>query len=198
MKTKRFLSSAVIAILAMASLIFSQETEHQEANSEQRAKVAKLIEQGVESKLFEGISFKYKEGIQKEASQLSSDDKKVLYDQYRKEALKHVLLNTAPIFGIGSYTQGDIASGVIVSICDALGWVAFLSSEGKDAELAIALTSFGIGRIIGWMLPPLYQSQYNKELRKSLNYYDFAYSIDPLIVPKDGTPAIGLAFNLRY
>jgi len=31
-----------------------------------------------------------------------------------------------------------------------------------------------------------------------LNISNVSYSIDPLIVPKDGLPAVGLAFNLRY
>jgi len=27
---------------------------------------------------------------------------------------------------------------------------------------------------------------------------NISFSIDPLIVPRDGTPAVGLAFNVRY
>jgi len=40
-----------------------------------------------------------------------------------------------------------------------------------------------------------HQYSYNKELRETLN---ISYSIDPLIVPRDGIPAVGLAFNVRY
>jgi len=41
--------------------------------------------------------------------------------------------------------------------------------------------------------------KYNKTLREALNINDeISFSIDPLIIPRDGTPALGLAFNVRY
>jgi len=52
---------------------------------------------------------------------------------------------------------------------------------------------------MGVIVPFIHQNNYNKALREALNINDnISLSIDPLIVPRDGTPAVGLAFNLRY
>jgi len=55
-----------------------------------------------------------------------------------------------------------------------------------------------VGRILGLMHPSAYQEKYNKALKSALNINDISYSIDPLIGPKEGVPAVGLAFNLHY
>ena len=40
----------------------------------------------------------------------------------------HVVLNTVPGFGIGSYLQGDVRSGVILTVADVIAWGLIIPS----------------------------------------------------------------------
>jgi len=55
-----------------------------------------------------------------------------------------------------------------------------------------------VNRIWGFISPFTYKEKYNKALKSALNINDISYSFAPLIVPKDGRPSVGLAFNLHY
>jgi len=180
---------------------------------EQRAKVQKLIETGL---------VKNKEEIQRESFYLSPTDKTALYDKNKKEnAVFAALMNTIPGFGLGSYLQGDFVFGITQNAMDVVGWTLAIvglanmeSSEYKcysygcyeeydddDVFIGIMVSGWivlGAGRIMSWIFPFLHEKGYNKTLDAALNGNKFTYSIDPLIVPRDKIPAIGLAFNLRY
>ncbi len=158
---------------------------------------------------------------QQETQQVQSTNKD---DENRmKGAFGYALLNTIPGFGLGSYIQGDKTSGMILSIADGFSLVLLLSAgivspgvcydkpepneiscdsfEWKYAEVALAtgIVVLGASRIAGWIFAYNYANKYNKLLNETLNSNNnVSFSIDPLIVPKDGTPAVGLAFNLRY
>jgi len=67
------------------------------------------------------------------------------------------------------------------------------------------------GRVMGCIFPFNYQKKYNKTLNEALNgngegngegnstsNSNVSYFIDPLIVPRDGMPAVGLTFSLKY
>jgi len=79
---------------------------------------------------------------------------------------------------------------------------SYCDDDYYDDDYVIPLASgwiiIGASRIMSWIFPFLHESGYNKTLDAALNGKSFSYSIDPLIVPRDGIPAIGLAFNLRY
>jgi len=69
----------------------------------------------------------------------------------------------------------------------------------SDGMTPLSMVFVGAGCIYGIVAPILYQSKYNKTLREALNIDEnISFSIDPLIIPRDGTPAVGLALNLRY
>jgi len=74
--------------------------------------------------------------------------------------------------------------------------------EKKNTGFTVSMIAGGVllgaSHIMGIIFPFTHQSKYNKELESALNISNVSYSIDPLIVPKDGLPAVGLAFNLRY
>ncbi|MDR2582496.1 MAG: hypothetical protein LBC75_03350 [Fibromonadaceae bacterium] len=61
---------------------------------------------------------------------------------------------------------------------------------------------FAINWFASIYTPANYEKKYNKELKEALNDYSITVSFAPLIVPsnhpKNGTPAVGLAFNVRY
>jgi hypothetical protein len=181
--TKSFFVAAVYIALALASAAFAQEP------AEQRAKVAALIKADL---------FGNKEEIQREASFLSSDDKEALYKRYRfKHAWAWGLIDFGAGFGVGSYIQGDMWFGTAQLLIDLTGWMFFLG-DNEDMMLP-GLILLGSSRIMSWIVPFTYQSKHNKNLREALGHNDFAYSVNPLIVPRqDGTLAVGLAFSVRY
>jgi len=209
---------SLIVCLAIAVLAQNEQYQYypqqQTANMEQRAKIQRLINNGIA---------KNKEEILKEASSLSALDKEALYEKNKlKAAAGWAALDFFPGFGLGSYIQGDITFGSTQSALDFVGWAVlvcgFVAYESiypddeennkeakKDAEDVLknsSLTSMiilGASRIMSWIFPFIYQKGYNKSLDEALNgSINISYSIDPLIVPKDGMPAVGLAFNLRY
>ncbi|MDR2582808.1 MAG: P13 family porin [Fibromonadaceae bacterium] len=76
-----------------------------------------------------------------------------------------------------------------------------LDDESKKMFVpAVAgIVIFGVGWFYGIWAPVKYETKYNKTLKGALNINDnISYSIDPLIIPRAGTPAVGLAFNVRY
>jgi len=168
-------------------------------NKEQLARVRYLIKDGLE---------KNKEEIQKISLDLSFTDKETLYKRNRyKLAVVWSALNFSTALGLGSYIQGDIGAGIAQSVLEAIGVPCFIIGAGAsftDSRIVWGtLVVVGIGsvvtsRVIGLVSPFSYQKKHNKELESALNINNVSYSIDPLIVPKDGVPAVGVAFNLRY
>ena len=154
-----------------------------------------LIDDGLE---------KNKEEIQEKSLYLSYNEAKSLYNRNKKRnALGWAALGGTVGLGIGNYAQGNIAMGAVQSFLDVLGYASIsvldhvLPSHSSEAVAVLSLVS---SRIMGIITPFVYQSSYNRTLADALNNNNFyySYSIDPLIVPKDGAPAVGLAFNLRY
>ena len=137
-------------------------------------------------------------------------------------------LNVVPGFGLGSYIQGDITSGIKLSIADVVGVAVLLygnlvledgcSTEGEPyfcdtpeyeralIEVTVTLTTgvviLAASRIAGWIFTSNYADyadKYNKSLDEALNgNNNVSYSIEPLIVPRDGAPAVGLVFNVSF
>jgi hypothetical protein len=129
-------------------------------------------------------------------------------------------------FGIGSYIQGDMTFGITQSVLDGAGYLLLFSgvsawnevgrcedrmdegledSCGNRGLSGIVMLCGGVSiltsRVMSWIMPFSFQKKHNKNLQEALNYNKFAYSLDPLIVPRrDGTgiPALGLGFNVRY
>jgi len=174
-------------------------------NEEKRKKISELDRPLEIQKLIKNGLKKNKEEIKKESFYLPSDVKEILYNENKNRAAwAWALLNM--YFGLGSYIQGDIISGIILTVGEGLGMAAIAMNDknnGKeDPVLVLAITTFMTSSIVaGWIFPFVHQSSYNKALKGALNYDDdfhLSYSIDPLIIPKDGAPAVGLALNLRY
>jgi hypothetical protein len=153
-----------------------------------------LIDDGLE---------KNKEEIQEKSLYLSYNEAKSLYNRNKKRnALGWAALGGTVGLGIGNYAQGNIAMGAVQSFLDVLGYgsISVLEPLFRSAAPTIATLSLVSSRIMGIITPFFYQSSYNRTLADALNNNSFyySYSIDPLIIPKNGAPAVGLAFNLRY
>jgi len=181
------------------------------------AKIQTLIKQGVK---------KNKEQIQKESIGLSPKEISVLYEENKKGGFPCLLNFLTLGSGLGSYIQGDITFGIIHSAVFVVGGALILSvvndiNAANDAQngdpaatmsekqankildkFYISSITVGFNMIISAFTPMFYMAKYNKELKEALNDYSIVASINPLIVPsnhpKNGIPAVGLAFNVRY
>jgi hypothetical protein len=183
-------------------------------------KIQKLIKYG-------GVE-ENKEKIQKESSHLSFRKTELLYDENRKRgaaAWGWVNFYGIGSFLQGDIKAGIIVAGLELSGgflniylnekridegCNgknterpfehAMSEYEECRNElGSDGMTPLSMVFVGAGWIYGIVAPILYQSKYNKALREALSLNDkISFSIDPLIIPKDRAPAVGLAFNLRY
>jgi len=172
-------------------------------NQQRKYQVQRLIDDGIE---------KNKKDIQMESAYLSPNEIEDLYERNKKKnAAGMAILGGTIGLGISGYIQGNIVMGVVQSLLDVLGSTLLIVApeicyDGKvhydclEGHIAVvAGYAFLIAsRITGPVSTIVYQNNYNKTLEDALNGYGLSYSIDPLIIPKDGTPAVGLAFNLRY
>jgi len=155
--------------------------------------VQKLIERDIEDT---------KEDIQKVSFYLSPNDKEHLYEENRKKyAPVWALLNV--FYGLGSYIQGNIVGGVTQSVLIIGGAILLngpiLLENDRRNQRTLGGVIIGSAYAIGLIAPFYHQYSYNKTLRETLNVNEnISFSIDPLIIPRDGTPAVGLALNLRY
>jgi hypothetical protein len=161
-----------------------QPQQRQIVNMEKRIKIQILIDDGIE---------KNKKEIMMESVYLSPTDIEILYEKNKKTAMGWALNGLG--FGIGSYTQGNIVVGIAQTILDGFG--SIFVSKGNIDDVHIGAAAMLTSRILGMTYQFIHQNTYNKIL-KTVLYHSLSYSIDPLIVPKDGAPAVGLAFNLRY
>ena len=198
MKTKIIGLIACFAITAFAQAESEEQTMYQQgASLNQSEKVQTLIKSGLKKNL---------EEIQKESSSLSLDEKDALYKKNRKKAAAAwAAIDFGAGFGIGSYIQGDIGFGITQSVLDGISYGALFMAvtENDDDVQALQLATFTIlfttSRIMSWIFPFVHQSSYNKKLKAALNFdNNLSYSIEPLIIPKEGMPAVGVAFNLLY
>ena len=149
--------------------------------------------------LFEMDFEEHENALKKLSLSLSYYDKGSLYDRYRKKyALACALLNVLPSLGVGSFVQGNTIWGLTQLVLE-IGSLVVVNIDHRSSYQKSGAVMIGSGFAIGLIAPFVYQYTYNKRLKDALNFDEnFSLSIDPLIVPRDGTPAVGLAFNVRY
>ncbi|MDR2583844.1 MAG: hypothetical protein LBC75_10220 [Fibromonadaceae bacterium] len=144
---------------------------------------------------------KNKEEIQKKSFYLSLEDKEVFYKKNKEKIPVSLVLASTNVFlfGLGSYIQRNIIWGLAQSVLGIGGIVVVSNTSHGSSYQELGTYMLGSSMVIGLVAPFVYQYKYNKALREALNFDDsISFFIDPLIVPKDGTPAVGLAFNVRY
>jgi len=161
-----------------------QCSQYQSDQRKSYREVQRLIDDGVKKNKIE---------IQMESVYLSPADIENLYEKNKKSAGSSALLGATIGLGIGSYMQGNIGMGVTQTLLDALT-IVMLSTDAPETGIVF----LSISRITGLIAPIVYANIYNESLKSALSLDNISYSIDPLIVPKNGAPAVGLAFNLRY
>ncbi|BCR20650.1 P13 family porin [Borrelia miyamotoi] len=172
------------------------------------------------------VSFAQSDGdMVSESSGVVGMDNFLFYESNKKTALVPALLNGTIGFGIGTFTQGDVLSGLFLLGADALG-VGLLTyglvsryqfnqlteaqqlTDEAHTKGLIAVSLIGIGaatmgltRIVGIILPFTYAYGFNKRLQKDLGIElgGFKPTFD-VNFNKDSTGGLGLelAFVKKY
>ncbi len=116
--------------------------------------------------------------IQEYSEQLSFEYRYLLYEKNEmKGSLLYAGLNT--VYGLGSWLQGDITGGLVVTGLMGVGMVASiagaLQEAGRDPDsdstnllLIGGLCSVLAGTVTGWIIPFFFESNNNKNLKKAL------------------------------
>lgn len=132
--------------------------------------------------------FRHQEEIQAKSFQIDLAERQLIYQLNQKNLVTGSLLNLLPIFGYGSYQQGDLVGGISLSIFDGIGYAALIaalltphSPSGYGGLLlgGVSLISFGLGRIVGVASPFIHGSLYNTTLKQSLNAWTEPVSLTP-------------------
>lgn len=121
--------------------------------------------------------FAHQSDIQTKAAGLASSERAQLFQRHHKNALTGSLLNLLPIFGYGSYQQGDLIGGISLSVLDGLSygflaatWISGSSNSSNTLPYAyVGLMSFMLGRIVGIASPQVHGALYNITLQQSLS-----------------------------
>ncbi len=104
------------------------------------------------------------------------------------------------LIGWGLLIGGFASISPSIDYCEDETWDAKKCDEqgvSTDLYITTSIIILAASRITSWIFPFIYQKKQNRALKEALNI-KVSYSIDPLLIPKDGMPAVGLAFNLRY
>jgi len=146
--------------------------------------------------IHDGLS-KNEEAISESSQELSSDQRAILFNQYQKKTDMPIACNIFLGYGIGSFVQGDTASGMMLLVSNAVsttclvsGYILYIRgadevstrngygcgnnlSNGKCAT-GVALLSAGIGLGIGVLIadiaaPIRYADRYNARLLSALS-----------------------------
>lgn len=126
----------LVALMMIIGTVFCQENDGQK-NEDIKPQVEFLINQNLKQNI---------DTISVLSLQLPATDKISLYNTYKKEALKPVLLNTLVGFGLGSYLDGDKFGGIIGSCLDGVvlcGWIIAISVFASDSNMwAVELSDY--------------------------------------------------------
>lgn len=154
--------------------------------------VSQLIENGLEDNQMQIASL---------SSQLSPDQKMMLYNKYEKGAGGPFALNFFIGWGIGSYVQGDGKGGAFQTVTEGIGWILMLvgvsGEEISTGPLAVGAICMSVGQIYGWFRPFVFRNNYNKTLQNSLNgQSQMMFSLAPIIDPIDDKYGLMAKINL--
>jgi len=118
-------------------------------NAGQQQKVQSLIKQGLEKNKLE---------IQREATYLSPDEKRALYEKNKKTAAGGwAALDFFIGFGLGSYIQGNTAFGITQSLMDVAGWSLAIVGLANESEYSYECRTISNGYTdyYGYYYPPV-------------------------------------------
>jgi TolB-like protein len=111
--------------------------------------------------------------IAAKAGALALNDKNDLYKDFKKDTTSAALgfvLNLTPVIKVGSFVQGDVTAGLLLGGAEAVCWIFIIDGIAAyyPEELAVGLIGNAIFYIWSWIQPGVYNSTWNKNLKKSL------------------------------
>jgi len=134
---------------------------------------------------------------------LTMEQRKLLFLANRKDGFLAFALNLLPV-SVGSMIQGDWSGAIWSSAIKVTGFAAVavvfgfnLNVSDVPGIIAMAgLVSFGVGEVMGLIVPWIYADDYNKKLMDAL-HISIANGVSPAvaIVQRDG--GIGIQMGLR-
>ena len=129
--------------------------------------------------------------LEKEAKNLTEQERIDLYEEHKKGFGLAMLLNVVPGFGLGSSVQGDSTGFLNGFFYDLLslvivgaGWSTHLfdSSDMREFGNYFMIAGgicFGLSKIAQLIFPPVYASKYNKKLLQALSLAKVSINILP-------------------
>jgi hypothetical protein len=136
--------------------------------------------------LIKGGLFENETNILNESGNLKELEKRMLYDDFKKDNILPFALNFLIGAGLGSFIQGDTDGGIIAVVGDGIGlglftigYVGIYSSiySGSISSASTLMVTSGsiimLGtRIFECIRPFAYASKYNTTLKNSIRYYE--------------------------
>jgi len=177
--------------LLMASAVFAQYSEREASDIQSDPNATNRI-----ILLLDGGILKNQEFIKREAENISFEDRQILYNSREKGGTAgYVALNSVIGFGVGSFIQGDVSSGVVLLLCD-VSVISVLATAQSNTMVYLGLGLYALTFIDGIILPICYTHKYNRTLRESLRLDEPAsISMRPLILDHG---AVGISVALNY
>ena len=193
----------LLAGLMLMGTVFCQENAGGK-NEEVKPQIEFLINQNLKNNM---------DTISVLSLQLPASDKMNLYNTYKKDPLKPVLLNSLVGFGVGSYLDGDLLGGIIGSCLDGVAiFGCFLAVGGYLKELEAYQKKYTVFMpdFMDFAIIPLlitvgarvyegtrankYVKKYNKRLVDALNLNTLSTSFVP-VLKQDGS--LAMTFNVQ-
>lgn len=176
--------------LLMASTVFAQYSEEAsdiQSDPNARNRIILLLDGGV---------LKNKDFIKQEAENISLEDRQILYNSREKGgSAGYAALNTVIGFGVGSFVQGDVSSGVVLLLSDVVA-ISGLATAQSNTMVYLSLGVYALTVIDGIIFPICYTHKYNRTLKESLRLDEPAsISMRPLIL---NNGAVGMSVALNY
>lgn len=169
--------------------------------------------------LINGGLFANFDAIKEAASKLSFEQKAMLKENNENSAILPFILNMVVGFGIGSFVQKDIRSGVTSLCFETAGlvcliagyanvYVNLLSSYENDyysptiSGVGLVLLGIGYGFMVGGRIaeciaPWRYAANYNEKLEEALNVTDVKVGLVPVLTD-DKKVSVALTGTIRF
>ncbi len=198
----------VMLAFSLVSFCFSQNVPGDEKKIFDPAAAENVLDDSVSQELsdadkaFSEIKTLLDDGFEKNkiriselAKNLDYKQKLNLYEQYEKSATEPFFLNVLGGWGMGSFIQGNKKSGLVQLSFDAAALLCVISGSvisNRESASGSALIVCGGGLYLGGLFtacisPWVFASDYNDQLRDSLNFYHSKISVVPLVNPIDNS-----------
>ncbi len=115
---------------------------------------------------------------------LTLSQKETLYENYKKNGVGPFFLNLIPC-GVGSWVQGDIVSGIVITAVEAGSLIFMISTSTSGAYnmTPVGGIIYAGAAVYALISPWVYSHKWNKALNFALNSNTASLTVIPLIDP---------------